>query len=1146
MLSVSRIMQFLVFFGTVVLFCALIESIMWLSSQNRLVLFGIIVVSGAAILVYCGFVPILCWLGRDRRYSFETLSGNVGRTFPDIRDKLLNAIQLFSLRKDNKEQYSEELISDAMTRTGDSFGSYDFNKSVDYCLLRRQARILGVFMSVFIAMFLFTAGTVNNAAVRVFQPTKEFAEPASFSLDVLPGDTEIIRNESVTIRVNINGNVPNSLKLYQKRESIGEYESFEMIKTGEKSFTFLIDNVKESFEYFVRGNDRSGLFLNRYIDSGVYNLKVIYRPAVRILKLHLEYPPYSQMGSMYLEDNVGNVSALNGTEVQLSVSLNKPVKSAFLKFTGAEPVPMTVNGLTAETGFTVSENSRYTIQLADEDNITNIDPIEYRVTALDDAYPFIQLAIPGEDMDLTEDKQVLLGMGISDDFGLSRLRLGYRRVGPGEDNTNPSQPGDREELLDSGTGNVEGILTLDKFTYLDIPLDNRQGLVQDIYFFWDLKNQQIFPEDRIEYFTEVYDNDRISGPKVSRTKVFTLRLPSLDELFSRAFDVQEKQEESLSEIIEDSEELHQTLKELSDDFLQTKEIEWEQQQKTEEALAKQEELQKRMGEIQKEITELVEKLEQNDLLSAETLDRYKELQELLRELALPDMQDAMNRMRESLENTSEMEQNRQSLENLREEQENYMERVKRTLNILKRLQIEQMMDEVVIKSENITEIQKTVNNQLDSLSETQIQEIRESEKDNLVRQEKDLAKNVDNLQKSLESLLEKMIDQPDFSTGKLSEILGKMDEKELSEKMMQMSKEMSQEALQKALEMGKQIEKEMEEIDDDLKQAQQEMQQEQKEEILKDVLKSAFDLLEISYRQEELKEESNSLTTNSDKFREVADRQNNMKSGLSTVIGNLTRLTEKSFFITPDIVESISKSVNSMQSSITMLEARNKNGSITNQDQSLLNLNETVNLLRNALKQIQESNDGMGYSEFMERLEQMSERQQQINQESGNMPQSGNPSLEEQMQMLRLAGDQELLRKSLEQLLQEIQDQTGMKERLGQMGEDMEEVIKDMEEINVTERTRKLQEQILSRMLDAQRSINRRDFSKYRIAESAGRYEGIDPGKLPENLGGQKRLLEEDLINALKEGYTRDFEELIRKYFEILNRKGGTTPKKNN
>jgi len=352
-------------------------------------------------------------------------------------------MQLFSLGNNSKERYSGELISEAMVRTGDSFGSYDFNKSVDYGLLRRQVKNLGVFLSVFIAMFLFTAGTINKAAVRVFQPTKEFSEPASFFLDVLPGDTEIIRNEPVTIHVNVNGSVPNSLKLYKKRESSGEFESFELIKSGESSFTFLIDKVKESFEYFVRGEERSGLILNRNIDSETYTVDVIYRPAVRILKLHLDYPSYSQMGSMYLENNIGDVSALKGTEVQVSVSLNKPVKSASLIFTGGETFPMSVSGLTAESNFTVNNNSRYIIKLADEDNITNIDPIEYRVMALDDAYPFIQLAIPGDDTDLTEDKQVLLGIGISDDFGLSRLRLGYRRVSPGEETANSSQTGDR-------------------------------------------------------------------------------------------------------------------------------------------------------------------------------------------------------------------------------------------------------------------------------------------------------------------------------------------------------------------------------------------------------------------------------------------------------------------------------------------------------------------------------------------------------------------------------------------------------------------------------------------------------------------------------------------------------------------------------
>jgi len=178
------------------------------------------------------------------------------------------------------------------------------------------------------------------------------------------------------------------------------------------------------------------------------------------------------------------------------------------------------------------------------------------------------------------------------------------------------------------------------------------------------------------------------------------------------------------------------LRELSNDLLQSNDIEWEQQQKTEEAIAKQEELQNKMAEIQDEIKDLVEKLEQNDLLSAETLDGYRELQELLKELALPDMQEAMNRMQESLENTSEMAQNRQNLENLREEQENYMERVQRTLNILKRLQVEQMMDEVVIRSENITETQKSVNSQLDSLSGDQNSEMSEPEKENLVKQKK--------------------------------------------------------------------------------------------------------------------------------------------------------------------------------------------------------------------------------------------------------------------------------------------------------------------------------------------------------------------------------------------------------------------------
>ena len=74
-------------------------------------------------------------------------------------------------------------------------------------------------------------------------------------------------------------------------------------------------------------------------------------------------------------------------------------------------------------------------------------------------------------------------------------------------------------------------------------------------------------------------------------------------------------------------------------------------------------------------------------------------------------------------------------------------------------------------------------------------------------------------------------------------------------------------------------------------------------------------------------------------------------------------------------------------------------------------------------------------------------------------------------------------------------------------------------------------------MLDTQRSVHRRDFSKKRLAEAAKFYESTDPGVLPENLGEGIRPLEENLMKALHEGFSRDFEELIRKYFESLNRK---------
>ena len=77
---------------------------------------------------------------------------------------------------------------------------------------------------------------------------------------------------------------------------------------------------------------------------------------------------------------------------------------------------------------------------------------------------------------------------------------------------------------------------------------------------------------------------------------------------------------------------------------------------------------------------------------------------------------------------------------------------------------------------------------------------------------------------------------------------------------------------------------------------------------------------------------------------------------------------------------------------------------------------------------------------------------------------------------------------------------------------------------------------IHSRLLNAQHSVREREYSRKREAETGKHYLAIDPGQLPTNLGERENLLREDLLRAKREGYSKDYLELIRKYYEALSK----------
>ncbi len=139
--------------------------------------------------------------------------------------------------------------------------------------------------------------------------------------------------------------------------------------------------------------------------------------------------------------------------------------------------------------------------------------------------------------------------------------------------------------------------------------------------------------------------------------------------------------------------------------------------------------------------------------------------------------------------------------------------------------------------------------------------------------------------------------------------------------------------------------------------------------------------------------------------------------------------------------------------------------------------------------------------------------------------------------MARLAGEQGMVRKSLEQLQREAASAGDLQKMLGDLStvaREMREVQTDLALGIVNPETTQKQDRILSRLLDAQRSTRERDFEKRRRSESGRDVARTAPGPLDLTSQEGRNRLRRDLLKALEQGYSRDYEELIKKYFDAL------------
>ncbi len=128
-----------------------------------------------------------------------------------------------------------------------------------------------------------------------------------------------------------------------------------------------------------------------------------------------------------------------------------------------------------------------------------------------------------------------------------------------------------------------------------------------------------------------------------------------------------------------------------------------------------------------------------------------------------------------------------------------------------------------------------------------------------------------------------------------------------------------------------------------------------------------------------------------------------------------------------------------------------------------------------------------------------------------------------------LQSQQQQLKQQLDDLLGDFPgENNGTMEKIGN---DMDDIIEDFKNKRITRETIERQEQILSRMLDNQKSLTQKDYSNKRQSKVGGKFSYDGDIVLDSKLGDKNLLLINAMESAMNEGYSNEYNKIIRNYF---------------
>lgn len=1064
----------------------LLEGFFYFGKTIRKLLFYTFIFAGFGSFAYLMIRPLLLYFKLGKLISHEEASKIIGIHFSDVKDKLLNVLQL----KSQVVHFSDRsLIEASIQQKAEELHPVPFVKAIDFNKNKKYLRYALFPLFFLISILLLAPSLIRDSSKRLIENDKEFKRAAAFQFQIHNDKLEVLQNDNFDLRVGTHG-------AYIPSEVFIEVDGFpyRMRKESNSDFLYTFSNLQKNKTFKIYSGD---------IETEVLEISVILKPLIQEFETRLEYPSYTGKKSEVLK-NIGGLVVPEGTRVSWTFTAEHTDELKMKISDNPSSIPL---NRASESEFSyskrVDKDFQYTLYLKNN-KLKFPDSVQYQLSVIPDQFPSI--SVQSFD-DSTNSNILFFGGEITDDYGLRNLQFQYQKI------------------TKSGKAPIQSV-----------PIEFSGTKAGTFKYLLDLENLNLLPGEKISYFFEVWDNDGVNGSKSSKSSVQEFGMASEEELAQVENENSQNIKDNLENAIKEAKKLNDKLQNFKDKLREKKDLEWQNKKDLEKMMEQQQKIQEKFDDARKKFDENLKKQQQFSQPDEPLKNKQEQLQKLFHENANQEMEQLMNQIQQLMQELNK-DQTIQMAEQFEDKGQNMEKQMDRLLELFKQLEVEKKIKDHINDLRALAEKQEELKEKTEQNKEST---------EELKKQQDDINKKFDDLQKNLKDIEKKNqeLERPkelDNQDAKSEDI-----KKDLKDAKENLNKNNSKEAAEDQKEGADK----MNEMADQMEAQMEENEQEEQEEDIKALRQLLENLVSLSYDQEKVTKAFELTNAQTPAFVSLTQEQFRLKENFRLIQDSLDALSKRVVEIESYVSEKVDEINDNFKKTLNFLENRQSNSASAHQGKIMKNVNDLAVMLSETMNNKQKENNsscnkpgskackkpGKSKSPKGKKgkvpLDKITEGQLKMGEEMKKMHEQLKSGQGQKMskEFAEMAAQQAKLRKQLQDLESERKEQgQGLSKEIQDAIDQMNKNEKDLVNKRLNNETLKRQKDITTRLLDAERSEREREFKEERKSETGTKIERKLPAGLEEYL--KQRQAETEWYQYISPDLKPFYKKLVEDYF---------------